>query len=72
MADTDFTIIKPVEGLQNVQGLSPTKRREERRRRQEPSSQHREPVEAQDESDDVSEEQRPATGDDSHAIDYCA
>ncbi len=32
MADYDFDMIKPVEGLQNVTGLNPAKRREERRR----------------------------------------
>ena len=72
MADTDFTIIKPVEGLQNVHGLSPTTRREERRRRQEPSNKHREDAEDQSQPDDASEEPKPNAGDGSHAIDYCA
>ena len=34
MADYDSNMIKPVEGLQNITGLTPTKRREERKRRQ--------------------------------------
>jgi len=34
MADNDHNIIKPVEGLQNIAGLTGTKRREERKRRQ--------------------------------------
>lgn len=34
MADYDSNIIKPVDNLQNVKGLAPTRRREERSRRQ--------------------------------------
>jgi hypothetical protein len=34
MADYDSNIIKPVDGLQNIAGLTPVKRREERKRRQ--------------------------------------
>jgi hypothetical protein len=34
MADYDSNIIKPVDNLQNVTGLAPTRRREERSRRQ--------------------------------------
>ena len=32
MADNDFNIIKPVESLQNIAGLTPARRREERKR----------------------------------------
>ena len=34
MADNDSNIIKPVEGLYNIAGVTPAKRREERKRRQ--------------------------------------
>jgi hypothetical protein len=34
MADYDSNMIKPVEGLQSITGLTPAKRREERKRRQ--------------------------------------
>ena len=34
MADYDSNIIKPVDNLQNVTGLAPTRRREQRSRRQ--------------------------------------
>ena len=34
MADYDSNMIKPVEGLQNITGLSPAKRREQKKRRQ--------------------------------------
>jgi hypothetical protein len=33
MAEYDFNMIKPVDGLQNITGLAPARRREERRRR---------------------------------------
>jgi len=33
MADNDSNIIKPVESLQNIAGLTPARRREERKRR---------------------------------------
>ena len=32
MAEYDFNMIKPVDGLQNITGLAPARRREERRR----------------------------------------
>ncbi len=34
MTEYDSNMIKPVEGLQNITGLAPTRRREERSRRQ--------------------------------------
>lgn len=34
MADNDSNIVKPVEGMQNITGLSPARRRQQRKRRQ--------------------------------------
>jgi len=34
MADYDSNLIKPVDGLKNITGMSPVKHREERKRRQ--------------------------------------
>lgn len=34
MSDYDSNIIKPVEGMQNITGMAPARRREQRRRRQ--------------------------------------
>jgi len=34
MADKDLNTIKPVDSLQNIAGLKPTRRREQRKRRQ--------------------------------------
>jgi len=69
MADNDFNTIKPVEGLQNIQGLKPTERRQERRRRQDGQAKHHEePEETQDDAED-----RPKLDDgQAHEIDYCA
>jgi hypothetical protein len=54
MADYDSNIIKPVDNLQNVTGLAPTRRREERSRRQQlnqenPEQQEKKPGESVDE-----------------------
>lgn len=34
MTDNDSNIVKPVEGLQNIAGLNPARRRQQRKRRQ--------------------------------------
>ena len=70
MADNDSNMIKPVEGLQNVHSLTPTRERQERKRRQNAPGHQQTPKEAP--PDEAAEEQEPARDDDSHAIDYCA
>jgi len=47
MAENNFNMVKPVESLQNISGLSPAKRREERKRRQDTSGQKKESSEQQ-------------------------
>ncbi len=73
--DNDYNTIKPVEGLQNITGLSPTRRREERKRRRNA------PFEDSEESEqDLSESTEQTTGGsestgdekDKHSIDYRA
>jgi hypothetical protein len=70
MADSDFNIIKPVEGLPAIQGLTPTTRQQERKRRQ------RSPGERGDENpekrDETTEQQTHGDDGDLHCIDYCA
>ena len=74
MADNDSNIIKPVEGLYNITGLTPTKRREQRKHRQnlreeeeqEPEQELNEPVDEQD----LSELNKSES--DENGIDYCA
>ncbi|MCX5635034.1 MAG: hypothetical protein NTW55_04220 [Planctomycetota bacterium] len=47
MAENDFNMVKPVESLQNISGLSPAKRREEKKRRQNTSGQKKDNSEQQ-------------------------
>jgi len=75
MADNDSSIIKPMEGLQNIEGLTPTRRREERKRKQslnkqnkeEPEEELNESVDQQDLGNELSENES-----DQNTIDYCA
>ena len=49
MADYDSNMIKPVEGLQNISRLNPTKRREERKPKQQSYGQSKEENESNEE-----------------------
>jgi len=70
MADNDFNIIKPVESLQTIQGLTPTTRQQERRRRRKSKGERRD--ETQEKHDEATEPQAPDDNEDPHSIDYCA
>jgi len=70
MADSDYSVIKPVESLQTIQGTAPAERRRERKRRQNAPTQHHEEPEAEQEDTDEPEAQNH--GDGPHSIDYCA
>ena len=75
MPDNDYNIIKPVESLHNIAGLTPAKRREERKRRQNLHAEHDE--EDEQKLNDSLENECPdnAAADnknDRHSIDYCA
>ena len=75
MADNDYHIIKPTEGLQNIEGLTPTRRREERKRKQNLNKQNKkEPVEELNESVDQEGPGNELTENESdqNSIDYCA
>ena len=82
MADYDSNMIKPVEGLQSITGLTPAKRREERKRRQQLHQENEGKDEQQmDESFEEQDMDKPAEeltenlGDlnpDNTGIDYCA
>ncbi len=85
MADYDSNTIKPVDGLQNIAGLTPVKSREERKRRQQLLGENKEKDEsAEDEQNESVDEQdlgNPPQGradnengpnPDSIGIDYCA
>ena len=75
MVDNDYNIIKPVESLKNIVGLSPTRRREQRRGRQDTNAGHNEEAEQQmsessGQADSDSEPTEDRNG--RHSIDYCA
>ncbi len=82
MADYDSNMVKPVEGLQSITGLTPTKRREERKRRrqlhqeneEEGEQQLDESVDEQDVADSLKKqtENRANRNHDDTGIDYCA
>ena len=82
MADYDSNMIKPVEGLQSITGLTPAKRREERKRRQQLHQENEEEGEQQlDESVDQQDmnnsdrewtENQSDRNSDSIGVDYCA
>jgi hypothetical protein len=75
MADSDYNIIKPVEGLQNITGLTPARRREERkRRRQLQKEKEQESEQGLNESVDENNLSSELAEDESDrpSIDYCA
>jgi len=82
MADYDSNMIKPVEGLQSITGLTPAKRREEGKRRrqlnqenaEEGEQQLNESVDEQDMADSLKEqtENSSSRNPDGTGIDYCA
>jgi len=73
MADYDSNMIKPVQSLQNITGLSPAKRREERKHRNQSDQQQQHEDEFskdnQHESESRTEHQNVRNN---RRIDYCA
>jgi hypothetical protein len=82
MADYDSNMIKPVEGLQSITGLTPAKRRQERKRQQQLQQENEEKDEQQkneafeqqdmDNPDEKWNENRGDLDTDDIGIDYCA
>jgi hypothetical protein len=75
MADKDYNIIKPVESLYNIAGLTPVKHRQQRKRRQNPQTESKDKPE--EEPDGSTEQQNSdieitTDADDEHSIDYRA
>jgi hypothetical protein len=74
-ADNDANTIKPVDSLQNIPILTPTKRREQRKRRQQPARENIKLTEhGQSNLDDEPDlESEPTKNEnDENTIDYCA
>ena len=77
MANDDYNIIKPVESLQNISGLTPTKHREEKKKRQNLNEQNEEQRRLADaELNEATEEEIDDEIDkkdrNEHSIDYSA
>jgi hypothetical protein len=70
MADSDYSVIKPVESLQTIQGVAPTQRRQERKHQPKTPKEHHE--EPETEPNDDATPQAVPNDDDPHSIDYCA
>ena len=75
MAGNDYHVVKPVEGLQTISGLTPAKRRDQRRHRRSPQEQKDEQSEQEPkgsteqlDASDVND----AEEDQQHSIDYRA
>ncbi len=74
MADSNYNMIKPVESLQNVAGLTPVKERKERNRQKDQKEK------SQKEHEQIPDEalqaepgnQTAGQQDDPNSIDYCA
>jgi hypothetical protein len=77
MAEIDHNIIKPVESLHNIGGVTPAKRRQERRKRQDLNEQNQEQSRLEEDQVNESVEENTDRGiaekdQDDHSIDYCA
>ncbi len=76
MADYDSNIIKPVEGLPNIAGITGAKGREQRKRRQHPPDETTENLQRErHKSTDAQNADKSRVGknkSDRDAIDYCA
>ena len=74
MADYDSHMIKPVQGLQNIAGLAPAKRRKERNRRKQLHEKSKEQDESAEDKDTTSPQERAEDKNEreSGRIDYCA
>ena len=75
MADYDSNMIKPVEGLKNITGLAPAKRREERKHRKQLQQENKEKDESNEGAETLPKESDGNENDlnpDSTGIDYCA
>lgn len=71
MTDSDYSAIRPVEGLQTIQGMTSIQRRQEQQQRQQNRSEKHDTPESEPEEDPETPTPK-ADRDDPHSIDYCA
>lgn len=84
MVNDNYNMIKPVESLQNISGVTPAKRRQERKRRQNLHTEHKEEPEKEESEQKLNESlDQQSLGDEladgengqgtgQRSIDYCA
>jgi hypothetical protein len=72
MPDNDFNIIKPVENLHNIAGLTPANPRQEKKRRQTAQRNDRSGNNSTDDRKQQAKNDFAADKDDNHSIDYRA
>jgi hypothetical protein len=73
MPDNDFNIVKPVESLPNITGLTPANPRQERRRRQTAERKNRSTDNStNDQSRQTTNDSTTIDKNDEHSIDYRA
>lgn len=77
MADSNYNMIRPVESLQNIAGLTPVKERKERKQQEEQKQKKRQEQQDQEQTPKDTSEMKPdnATREqqkDTDSIDYCA
>lgn len=78
MANDSFNFIKPVETLNNIAGMSPTKRRAQRKQQQKKKEKDKKPGQQEDEFrkeqdiDDQTAKMKNTLNDDGTGIDFCA
>lgn len=71
MADSDLNIIKAVESLPSIQGLTPAKQRQERKRQQREGKRSA-PQPDEEQAGEPAKERTAGPEDDPHSVDYCA
>lgn len=72
MPNDDLNMVKPVEGLQNITGLAPTKRREERKRKRDLHERQSQKPGQNESSDEPEQNGEVPDSTEEHEIDYCA
>lgn len=75
MTNDDYNIIKPVENLQSIKGLTAAEHRKERKQRQNLHEQSEEELEQelnQSTDEETTNNEVTENGRDQHSIDYCA
>jgi len=72
MADSDISMVKPVDGLPNVASVTPTKERQQRKKKQQPFDSGKPEYRQQNNLDSDVDGGEPGDNQEQHSIDYRA